>query len=86
MSETTTTSDTDTDTLDIPTPQVAMMVKKGDTLVDQGGNLYLMNALMLSVHTSLGHLISKPTVNGDNNETNILQSSLAPSYTKEYIP
>ena len=81
-----TTSDIYTVTIEIPKSQISMLAKKGDTLVDQGGNLYLMNALMLSVHTSLGHLISKPTVNGDNNETNILQSSLAPSYTKEYIP
>ena len=63
-----------------------MMSKKEATLVDQGGNSYLMNSLILSGHASLGHKISKPTLNGDTNAPYLLQSSLSPSYNKEEIP
>ena len=44
-----------------------------------------MNALMLSVCTSLGDGISKPTFNGETNKTYLLQSYLEPSYSKEEI-
>ena len=58
-----TTRDTDTVTLDITKSQVAILAKRGTTLVDQGRNSYLMNALMLSGCTYLGHGMYKPTVN-----------------------
>ena len=58
-----TTSNTDTVTLDIPKSEVAMMSKKGYSLVYQYRNSYLMNALMISGRTSLGHGISKHKVN-----------------------
>ena len=60
--------------------------KNGDTLVDQGGNSYSMNALMISGCTSLGHGLFKPAVNGETNTPYLLQSSLALSYDKENIP
>ena len=83
VSATTTTSDTDTVTLVIPNYQVAMLSKKGDTLVDQGVKPYTTNYLMLSGRTSLDNGISKPTSNGENNTFYLLQPSLSPSYAKE---
>ena len=46
-----------------------MLAKKGDTLVDQGGNSYSVNALMLSGRTSIGCGIFEHTVNGKTNVT-----------------
>ena len=67
VSETTTTSNTYTVILVIPKSQVVMLSKKGDTLVDQGGDSYLINALMLSDRNSLDNGISNPTANGETN-------------------
>ena len=86
VSATTTTSDTDTVTIVIPKSQVAMMAKKGSTLVDQCGTSYLINACMLSDRASLDHVISKPIANGETNTPHLLQLSLSPSYAKEEIP
>ena len=86
MPYTTTTSDTDTATLVIPKSQVAMLSKNGDTLVDQVGNSYSKNALMLSDFKSLDLVISKPTANEDTDSPYLLQPSLSPSYSKEEIP
>ena len=83
---TTTTSNIDTLTLVIPKSQMAMLAKKGATLVDQGRNVYLSNALMLSDCKSLYHVIYKPISNGETNTPYLLQPSLSPSYTKEEIP
>ena len=83
---TTTTSDKETVSLVITKSQVDMLAKTGDTPVDQGGNLYSMNALMLSDRKSLDHVISTPKSNGDTNVPYPLQPSLSPSYTKEEIP
>ena len=80
---TTTKSNTYTVTLVLPKPQVNMLSKRGATLVDQGKNSYLNNALMLSGHTSFDRVISKPTANGDTNLPYLLQTSLSPSYSKE---
>ena len=38
----------DTNTTKIPKSQVAMLSKKGDTIIEKGGNSYSMNALTLS--------------------------------------
>ena len=43
-----TTSDIDTATIEIPKSQVTMLSNKGDALIDQCRNSYLMNALILS--------------------------------------
>ena len=80
---TTTTINTNTVTLVIPKSQMAMLAKKGDTIVDLGGNSYLMHSLMLSDQNSLDHGISKPTANGEKNSPYLLQPSLSPSSTKE---
>ena len=48
VSSDTTSSDMDTIMIEIPKSQLAMLLKKGSTLIDQGGNLYSMNALTLS--------------------------------------
>ena len=85
VSETTTTSNTDTVNLLIPKFQVAMMAKKGDTIIYQGGNSYSMDVLMLSGFISLDHIISKPTYNGETNSPYLLQPSLSPSHDKEGI-
>ena len=78
VSGTTTTSDTETVTLVIPNPRVAMLAKKGATLFDQGGNSYLINALMLLGCTSFDHGIYKPKYNGGTNSPYLLQLSLSP--------
>ena len=83
---TTITSNIDTLTLVIPKSQMAMLANKGATLVDQGGYVYLSNALMLSDCKSLYHVIYKPIANGETNTPYLLQPSLSPSYTKEEIP
>ena len=82
---TTTTSNTYTVNLLIPKFQVAMMAKKGDTIIDQGGNSYSMNVLMLSGFIYLDHIISKPTSNGETNSPYLLQPSLSPYQDKEGI-
>ena len=69
---TTTTSNTDTVTPVILKSQVSMLAKKGDTLVDQGGNSYSINALMLSGCTSLDHGISNTAANWETNIHNLL--------------
>ena len=51
----TTTSNTYNVILDISKSEVAMLAKKGASLVDQGGNYDSMNDLMISGCTSLGH-------------------------------
>ena len=81
-----TTSNIYTVTLVIPKSQVVMLAKKVGTLVDQGGNSYLMNAFMLPSCTYLYHVIPKPTVNGGTNAPYLLWSSLALYYAKEEIP
>ena len=47
VSVTTIRSNTDTINFMMPSSQVAMLVKKGDNIVDQVGKSYLMNDLML---------------------------------------
>ena len=86
VSETITTSNTYTVTLVLTNSQVAMLDKRGATLVDQVRNSYPMNALMLSGCTSLDRVISKTTSNGETNTTYLLQPYLSPSYAKEEIP
>ena len=48
VSDTETPSAIDTITIEITKSQVAMLSKKGATIIDQGGNSYSMNALTLS--------------------------------------
>ena len=86
MSETTTTSDTDTVTLVIHKYQVDMLAKNGATLVDQGGNSYSINSLMLSGRMSLDCGIYKPKSNGDSNIKYLIQPYLSSSYDKKDIP
>ena len=81
-----TTSDTDTITFEIPKSQVVMLYKKGPNLVNKGSNSYSMNDLMLSVFTYVGHVVHKPTINGETNTTYLLNPSLEQSYSKEDIP
>ena len=72
----TNTSDTGTVELVITKPQVAIMAKKGDNIIDQGGNSYSMNALMLLGCTFLDHVISKNKANGNPNVPYLLKPSL----------
>ena len=65
---------------------MAILAKKGVTLVNQGRNSYPMNDLMLSDCTSLDHVISKPTDNVETNTPYFLQPYISPSYAKEEIP
>ena len=77
VSATATTSNIDTVTLEIPKSQFSMMSERGANLVHKGRNSYLINSLMLSGHTSLGHGMYKPTINEDTNTHYLLQLSLA---------
>ena len=83
VSATTNEIDTDIVSFVIPKSQVAMLAKKGDTLIDQGRKSYLINALMLSDHNSLDHGIFKLTANGGTKSPYLLQPSLPTSYAKE---
>ena len=78
-----TTRNTYTVNPEIPNCQVSMLFKKGATLVDQGGNSYSMNALILSGCTSLGNGNPKPIVNGETNKPYLIQSYLEISFAKE---
>ena len=78
----TTTIDVDTGTLMIPKSQVAILAKKGYTLVDQNGNSYSMNDLILPGCTSFGSGITKPTVNGETNTPYLLHSSYFTSVSR----
>ena len=49
-------------TINIPKSQVAMLAKKGATIVNQGGNSYSMNALRLS-----NIMFNEDGVNGSSN-------------------
>ena len=80
------TSNTYTVTLDIPKSQLDIINKRGGTLVDQGVNSYSINTLMLPCCMSIGHGISNTTDNRETNAPYLLQSSIAPSYSKEDIP
>ena len=60
VSDAETPSAINTITIDIPKSQVAMLSKKGDTIIYQGSNSYSMNALTLSKR-----MFHEDGVNGD---------------------
>ena len=77
VSDAATQSATDTIAIEIPKYQVAMLAKKGDTLVDQRGNSYFMSAMKFSNRKSCENSndgASKNKFNGDINSTYLLST------------
>ena len=68
-----TSSAINTFTIGIPKSQVAMMAKRGYTLIDQGGNSYSMNALTLS-----NFMFNEDGVNGSSR--NKVNGEINPPY------
>ena len=73
VSSDTTPSDMDTIMIEIPKSQVAMLLKKGSTLIDQGGDSYSMNASRIS-----NIMFNEDGVNGASN--NKVNEEIKPPY------